>query len=245
MNAVELKDYYGLLGVPRSATFSEIHRAYWRQASRCHPDRGGSHDSMVQVVEAWKILSDPNRRSRYDQLLKYRGDGWHSRKFDADVQDARKGAEESSACSWAEFEETYQKAFYMFNQDFYGEDLNGNAAGPYSPLLGSKSKGLRNEGIWKSKPAVSGSSSRGGSMIAYIVKTLILFAAIVAAFFAYRNYSGVGRYVPLGQQGAAYLLILDTTNGSVYSVEKQNGIFTSRWKEIVSPFPREKQWPRK
>lgn len=245
MNAGELKDYYGLLGVPRSATVGDIHKAYWQEASRCHPDRGGSHESMVQLVEAWKILSDPSKRSRYDQLLKYRQEGWQSRKFDDDVQSARKGAEDYSARSWAEFEETYQKAFYTFNRDFYGEDIDIKASGPYSPLMGSKGKELRSGGISKSKPAVSDSSSRGAGMAAYITKVLILSAAIVAALFIYRNYSGVGRYVPLGQQGAAYLLILDTTNGSVYSVEKQNGVLSSRWKEIVSPFSREKQLPRK
>ena len=241
MNTGELRDYYGLLGVPQNSTVSEIHKAYWQRASRCHPDRGGSHEAMVQLVEAWKILSDPNKRARYDQLLKYRHDGWRSRKFDDDVRDARKRAEGYAAGLWTEFEEIYQKAFYTFNQDFYGEDIDGKAAGPYSPLMGSKNKGGRGEDTFISKPAGSASKTAGATMTAYVVKTAILAAVILAALFFYRNYSGVGRYEPLGRQDASHLLMLDTTNGAVYSVEKRDGTLSSPWKETVPPFPREKK----
>ena len=133
MNASELRDYYRLLGVPYSATVSEIHKAYWQKASRSHPDRGGSHEAMVRLVEAWKILSDPGKRARYDQLFRYQHDGWQSRKFNDDVRDARKGAEEYATRSWAKFEDIYQKAFYTFNRDFYGKDFDRKAAGPLLP----------------------------------------------------------------------------------------------------------------
>jgi hypothetical protein len=241
MNVGELKDYYGMLEVPQGATVSEIHKAYWQKASRCHPDKGGSHDAMVQLVEAWKILSDPAKRARYDQLLKYRHNGWQNRKFNEDVQDARKRAAGYAASSWAEFEEVYQKAFYTFNRDFYGEDINGKAAGPYSPLMGTKITGARSEDTAKSKPAGGISISRGSTMSVCIVKAAILSVAIVAALFMYRNFSGIGRYVPLVQQDTSSQLMLDTTNGAVYSVEKRNGTISSPWKVTVPPFPREKK----
>ncbi len=66
---------------------------------------------MVRLVEAWKILSDSEKRSRYEQLLNSRHEGWRNRKFTVDMQDARKGAAEHVSRSWAEFEEIYQKAF--------------------------------------------------------------------------------------------------------------------------------------
>lgn len=216
MNAGELRDYYGLLGIPHSATISDIHKAYWQQASRCHPDKGGSHEEMVQLVEAWKILSDPIKRSRYDQLFKYRNGGWRSRKFNNDVQDAQERAKGHSTRSWDEFEAIYQKAFYTFNQDFYGEDVEAKAAGPYSPLMGSKSREMQNAETLTGKPKVSAR----GPMFGYIMKTLILFIAIMAASLIYRNFSGVGRYVPLWHEGVSNQLILDTTTGDVYSVEK-------------------------
>jgi len=244
MNADEWRDYYGLLGVSHSATVSEIHKAYWHQASRFHPDRGGDHEAMVRLVEAWKILSNPERRSRYDQLLKSRHDGWRSRKFNDDVQDARKGAEEHAARSWAEFEEIYQKAFYTFNKDFYGEEIDGKAAGPYSPLMGLKSTGGRVEGISKSKPAERSMNSAGVTTFAFFMKTVILSAAIVATLFIYRHYIGIGRYLPLEQQNATHVLLLDTANGAVYSVEKRDGTFFSTWKEAVSPLPGGEKMPR-
>jgi curved DNA-binding protein CbpA len=60
-NIGQLKDYYAILGVPQTATISEVHKAYWQNASSCHPDRGGSHEAMVQLVEAWEILSEPDK----------------------------------------------------------------------------------------------------------------------------------------------------------------------------------------
>jgi hypothetical protein len=235
MNSAELRDYYGLLGVPQTATVSEIHKAYWQRASRNHPDKGGSHEAMVRLVEAWKILSDPEKRSRYDQLLKYRHDGWRSRKFDEDVLDARKRAEGYADRSWAEFEEIYQKAFYTFNQDFYGEDTNGNTTGPCSPLMGSKSQGARSEGAAKSRWTDRVLSGVRGTMFAHIAKAVILFAAIVAALLFYRNYIGIGRYEPLEQRDANSVLMLDTTNGAVYSVESRDGKLSSSWKKTVPP----------
>ncbi len=241
MNVGELKDYYGLLGIAVNASVSEIHKAYWQQASRCHPDRGGSHEEMVRLVEAWKILSDPNKRARYDQLLKYRHDGWHSKKFDDDVNNARKRAEVHASRTWAEFEEIYQKAFYTFNQDFYGEDMSEKAAGPYSPLLRSKSDGRLVQGISQCTPADADSKMGTGVLFGYILKTAILFAIIAAAFAIYQKYCGIGRYIPLQQQDTPAIMILDTTDGAVYSVEKRNGAFTSPKKQIVPPFPREKK----
>ncbi len=238
MNSSELKDYYGLLNIPQSATVGDIHKAYWQMASRCHPDRGGSHEAMVQLVEAWKILSDPVKRARYDQLFKYRHNGWHNRKFNDDVQAARKRAAVHSKQSWEEFEAIYQKAFFIFNQDFYGDDMKGKTSGPYSPLMESGNKGARSEIISGPKPEMRVLNSYGGTMFLYIMKTLIIFVAILAGFLFYQNYSGIGRYVPLEQQDTSKVLILDTVNGAVYSAEKRDGSITSPWKESVSPFTR-------
>ena len=241
MNTDELRDYYRLLGVPETATVSEIHKAYWQRASRCHPDKGGSHNEMVQLVEAWKILSDPDKRARYDQLLKYRHDGWRNRKFNDDVQHARKQARGDAGLSWPEFEEIYQKAFYTFNRDFYGEDIDIKASGPYSPLMTSKNSGKQRGVAAKNKTAYSAAIIRSGVLFTYVVKTVILSVAILATLFFYRNYSGVGRYVPLALPDGSSQLILDTANGAVYSVEKRDGIFSSRWTETVPPFPKAKK----
>lgn len=237
MDATGLKDYYKLLEIPPDSTVNDIHKAYWHKASRSHPDMGGSHEEMLQVVEAWKILSDPNKRARYDQLRKYRHDGWRSKKFNADVQEARKRAKEYSARSWAEFEEIYQKAFYIFNQDFYGEDISGagKAAGPHSPLMGLKSQGGQVQDTAISHPSGSATNRVGARIVNYIIKAVILIAAIVTVLIFTRSYCGTGRYVSLGQQDATSVLMLDTTTGAVYSVDNRVGHLSSPWKIVVPP----------
>jgi curved DNA-binding protein CbpA len=241
MNTSELRDYYGLLGVPQSATVSDIHKAYWQQASHCHPDKGGSHEKMVQLVEAWKILSDPVKRARYDQLLRYRHGDWRSRKFSHDVQDARKRAHSHSVKSWEEFEKIYQKAFYTFNQDFYGDDIEAKATGPYSPLMNSNSIRVLDERTSKNKPIINRSHANVVKALTYILKTFLLLVTVIAVVVLYQNHSGVGRFVSLKQDDSSHVLIMDTTNGSVYSVEKKDGALPLPWKEIVLPSSQDKK----
>ena len=58
---------YSTLGVPRNANEATIRRAFRKQARRAHPDGGGSDDAFNQLKNAYDILSDPERRCRYDQ----------------------------------------------------------------------------------------------------------------------------------------------------------------------------------
>ncbi len=64
------KDYYAILMVhPKAATFL-IEAAYKRLAREYHPDFGkvrNNHEKMIELNEAYEILSDPARRQRYDQ----------------------------------------------------------------------------------------------------------------------------------------------------------------------------------
>jgi DnaJ domain len=68
---MELKDYYLILGVPRTATARDILRAYRERAKLYHPDRVGPHGTATfqDIVEAYKILSDPERRRHYNHSL--------------------------------------------------------------------------------------------------------------------------------------------------------------------------------
>ncbi len=65
-----MKNYYEILGIDPSANFIQIKQAYRSKALRNHPDRGGSHAEMVNINEAWEVLSNSNLRKQYDELLK-------------------------------------------------------------------------------------------------------------------------------------------------------------------------------
>ena len=59
-------DLYTLLGVSRSASTKAIHAAYRRQSKGFHPDAGGSVEQFTRLRLARDVLTDPNRRARYD-----------------------------------------------------------------------------------------------------------------------------------------------------------------------------------
>jgi molecular chaperone DnaJ len=69
---VSSRDFYNVLGVPRNASQDDIKKAYRALAMRWHPDRNPGNDEVVQrfkdITEAYRTLSDPERRSRYDRL---------------------------------------------------------------------------------------------------------------------------------------------------------------------------------
>jgi molecular chaperone DnaJ len=61
-----MKDYYKILGIPRNASQEEIKRAYYRLAHKYHPDKGGDPEKFKEINEAYRILSDPEKRRQYD-----------------------------------------------------------------------------------------------------------------------------------------------------------------------------------
>ena len=60
------KDYYKILGVSRDCTEVELKKAYRKESLVHHPDKGGDEEKFKLVNEAFSVLSDPQRRQRYD-----------------------------------------------------------------------------------------------------------------------------------------------------------------------------------
>ena len=68
---MEYRDYYKILGVARDADDRAIKQAYRRLARKHHPDVSkakGSADRFKEINEAYEVLSDPEKRKRYDSL---------------------------------------------------------------------------------------------------------------------------------------------------------------------------------
>jgi curved DNA-binding protein len=76
--AVQYKDYYEILGVPRTASDADIKKSFRKLAREYHPDvakdKKRAEEKFKEINEAYEVLSDPDKRKKYDEL----GANWKS-----------------------------------------------------------------------------------------------------------------------------------------------------------------------
>src|SRR5271170_3084777 len=69
---VQFKDYYEVLGVTKTATADEIRKAFRKLARQHHPDvakdKKKAEEKFKEINEAYEVLSDPEKRKKYDTL---------------------------------------------------------------------------------------------------------------------------------------------------------------------------------
>ena len=80
-------DYYKVLGVDRSATQADIRKAFRRLAKQYHPDINANdpraQERFQEINEANEVLSDPEKRKRYDEY----GEHWaHAEEYEAHIE---------------------------------------------------------------------------------------------------------------------------------------------------------------
>ena len=121
------RDYYEVLGVGRDASDGEIKAAYRKQALKYHPDRNPDNSEaearFKECSEAYEVLSDPQKKSQYDQF-------GHS---------ALEGNFGSGGFQWSDF--THATDFEDVFGDFFGSIFGGGGGrrrqrGPSGPPRG-------------------------------------------------------------------------------------------------------------
>ena len=122
-------DYYETLGLERTATEKEIKQAYRKLARKHHPDlhqgnaKKAAEEKFKQINEAYEVLSDPDKRAKYDRL----GANWQSGQ-DFDPQGAG-GFHYQNAN--VHFEDMGGFGFSDFFASIFGQDFaRGRGAGP-------------------------------------------------------------------------------------------------------------------
>ena len=118
--SVKFKDYYEVLGVKRDATDEQIRQAYRKLARKHHPDVNPgdkvAEDKFKEINEANEVLSDPEKRKRYDQL----GANW------------KNGAEFTPPPGWGQVNVDFEDLGSMFSgggfSDFFETLFGGSKA---------------------------------------------------------------------------------------------------------------------
>jgi curved DNA-binding protein len=148
MPGMDYKDYYAVLGVPRTASQAEIKKAFRKLARQHHPDAkpgdNAAERRFKEVNEANEVLGDPDKRKQYDEL----GANWEA------ISRARATGDATSGGPFAGFDGPGGNVRYEFRTTgdpgefsdffrvFFGEDADGGpVAGAAGPRRGARPNG--------------------------------------------------------------------------------------------------------
>jgi curved DNA-binding protein len=126
---MEFIDYYKILELDKSASESDIKKAYRRLARKLHPDLNPNDESakrkFQQVNEAHEVLSDPEKRKQYD---KYGKDWKHAEQFEKAGQERRQSQNygQQEYASGAGFDESDYSEFF---ESVFGRGAGGRRGG--------------------------------------------------------------------------------------------------------------------
>ncbi|RPI63638.1 MAG: J domain-containing protein [Ignavibacteriales bacterium] len=127
---MDYKDYYKILGVEKNATQDEIKKAYRKLAMKHHPDRNAgkksSEEKFKEITEANEVLSDPEKRKKYDTL----GSNWNQYQHTGG-----QGFDDFSSRFGGGRRQSGQGSTYEYSGNI--NDIFGNAGGGFSDFFES------------------------------------------------------------------------------------------------------------
>jgi curved DNA-binding protein len=154
---MEYKDYYKILGVPKNAEQKDVQKAYRKLARQYHPDINPNNkeaeDKFKEINEAYEVIGDPEKRSKYDQF----GQDWQ--RYEQAQQQQQGGA--SGGFDWSQWSRQQgqpgaQGQYYNYTTE---EDLNDlfGQGGQYSDffetLFGQGARQGRSQGPRRGRDA--------------------------------------------------------------------------------------------
>mgnify|MGYP001161980989 FL=1 len=155
---MEYKDYYSTLGVSKTATENEIKTAYRKLARKYHPDVNKddpkAEDKFKEVNEAYQVLSDPEKRKKYDQ-------------FGSEWQRYQTSGGQPGGFDWGRWQaQPGQRTSYRtvspdeLNEMFGGAGGMGGFSDFFETLFGGFGSGGFTEGGFSSRQAAPGAGTR-------------------------------------------------------------------------------------
>ena len=130
--AVDFKDYYSVLGVARDASQDDIKQAFRKLARKYHPDvaqdKKASEEKFKEVNEANEVLSDPEKRKKYDEL-------------GADWQQGGPGPGHGAASAGQDFHFGGSTGFSDFFEQFFGGHAGRGRTAGYDDLFRQAGQG--------------------------------------------------------------------------------------------------------
>ena len=126
--SISFKDYYASLGVARDASAADIKKAFRKLARKHHPDvakdKKGAEEKFKEINEAHEVLSDPEKRRKYDQL----GEHWQDQGgFPTPGQRGHPGGTHEFNFGGTGFSDFFEQYFSGARHAGFGEDAFGGA----------------------------------------------------------------------------------------------------------------------